>query len=622
MLRKIGVKLILAVGVTTILTIGVYSFVNIRSQQATLLEEVERHAGQLSETIKNSTRYSMMLNQREHIHKIINDIGNDPEIREVRILNKEGEIIYSSREENIGKMVDKRAESCYACHAADKPLERLSVPERTRIFKIDPNSPRVLGMINPIYTEQGCWQAQCHAHSKDQSVLGVLDIAISLNDVDAQITRSQIETGTFAVIAVLVISLTIAFFVRRFVDVPVGGLVKATQEIGTGNLDYRITPRTNDDLGTLARSFNTMTQKLSEARLQVFQSDKMASLGRLAAGVAHEINNPLTGVLTYSSFLLKRCRDNPAVEEDLKVIVREATRSREIVKNLLDFARQSIPNKRLHDVNQIIKRSAEVVENQLSLKKINLQLNLAASLPPALVDSNQMQQVMVNLLVNAADAIETGEGSIVVSSSSLRLSPIGMVHVRKATCPKGHDLVDPEFRIGGIPAVRVKARANGAEGLVMLDPVYRRAHHHYTFALSDDRMAQFMCPDCGISLMQADRPCPRCGAATFVLEIPGQGPFVGCSRKGCDWQGWEWMDARGQRAYFEIKVTDSGGGIPKEHLNRIFEPFFTTKGQRGTGLGLAVIWGIVDNHNGSIEVESEVGKGTTFCIRIPQNHEG
>ena len=120
--RKIGFRLILVVGVTAIVTIGVYSFFNIRSQRNNLLAEVERHAMQLSETVKNSTRYDMLLNQRERIHIIINDIGADPAIQEVRVLNKEGEIIYSSREESIGHMVDKQAESCYACQAADKPL--------------------------------------------------------------------------------------------------------------------------------------------------------------------------------------------------------------------------------------------------------------------------------------------------------------------------------------------------------------------------------------------------------------------------------------------------------------------------------------------------------------------
>ncbi len=138
-----------------------------------------------------------------------------------------------------------------------------------------------------------------------------------------------------------------------------------------------------------------MTKNLAEARLQLFQSDKMASLGRLAAGVAHEINNPLTGVLTYSSFLLKRVKNNKELEEDLKVIVRETKRSREIVKSLLDFARQSVPKKHSANINEIINNAIEVVNNQLSLKHIKLEEHLDSSLPKATLDANQIQQVFI-----------------------------------------------------------------------------------------------------------------------------------------------------------------------------------------------------------------------------------
>jgi len=301
--NKIGFKLILAVGITAMVIIGVYSYFNIVSQAEALLAGVERHAMQQSETVKSSTRYGMLLNQRDHIHEIINTIGAQPCIQEVRIFNKEGEIIYSSNAGVIGKMVDKNAESCYACHAADQPLERLTIKERTRIFQPHSDSSRVFAIINPIYTEKSCWDADCHAHSKEQTVLGVLDVTMCLAGVDQQIRESEIKVAIFAVIAVIAISLIIGIFVRKWVDVPVTELVNATKHVASGNLNYKISNISKDELGDLEKSFNIMTNKLAEARQQLFQSDKMASLGRLAAGVAHEINNPLTGVLTYSSFL-------------------------------------------------------------------------------------------------------------------------------------------------------------------------------------------------------------------------------------------------------------------------------------------------------------------------------
>ncbi len=617
MFKKIGFKLIVAVGVTALLTIGIFSYFNIQSHSSSLLAEVERSANQLSETVKHSTRYDMLLNQRDRINIIINTIGQQPGIRSVRVLNKVGEIIYSSNKSDVGKLVDKKAESCYACHAANKPLERLAIKDRTRIFRLSPNSPRVLGIISPIYNEKSCWSADCHAHLKSQTVLGVLDVSISLEEVDSQIKKGEIEIVVFAITAILALSFIIGFFVKRWVDKPVKGLLNATNQVGTGNLNYTIQNIRNDELGILARSFNNMTKKLSEARLQLFQSDKMASLGRLAAGVAHEINNPLTGVLTYSSFLLKRTQNSPDLQEDLKVIVRETKRSREIVKSLLDFARQSVPKKNEAKINDIIEHALSVIENQLSINNIKLVKNLESDLPTITVDSNQIQQVFINLIVNASDAIGKDGGTITLSSSLISLSPYGITHIKKAVCPKRHELIDNEVKIGGMPSIKIKARSNGQEGFINLDPVYGKCRHIYGLDITNKKDIQILCPQCNSSLIEEGKKCPKCGSPIYSFEVPQQGYFEGCTKKTCGWQKWDAVDLGGQKDYIEMRISDTGCGISKDDLIRIFEPFYSTKGQKGTGLGLAVIWGIIDNHNGTINVESEINKGTTFIIRLP-----
>lgn len=125
------------------------------------------------------------------------------------------------------------------------------------------------------------------------------------------------------------------------------------------------------------------------------------------------------------------------------------------------------------------------------------------------------------------------------------------------------------------------------------------------------------CPECSSSLNMHGSPCPDCGSATFQFEVPGRGFVEGCTNRACTWQRWAELEKGGDRDFVEIQVRDTGAGIAHEEIPRIFEPFYSTKGQKGNGLGLAVIWGIIDNHNGSITVESEVGVGTTFIIRIP-----
>lgn len=498
MLTKISYKLIVAVGSVALIIIGVFAYVILSAHQRQLISEVRRSAHQLSETVKSSTRYDMLLNQRESVHRIITTIGKQDGIKKVRIFNKDGAIIFSTDYLDVGQMVDKRAEACYVCHAAGQPLERLPISDRTRIFRT-PAHGRILGIISPIYNEPSCWQSNCHAHESTQKILGVLDISMSLDDVDRDMQSSQRRLLLFGVVAIAAVSLMIYLLVNRIVLKPVNEIVAATRKVAAGDLQYMIALPKRDEIGILANSFNEMTKRLSEAQRQVYQSQKLAAVGQLAAGVAHEINNPLTGVLSYGSFLLKRAEDKPEFKEDLEVIVRETKRCREIVKGLLDFARQSPPEKHACDITEIVERAVRIVQTQLAAHRVELRKNLRTDLPRILADANQLQQVIVNLLLNANDAI-------------------------------------------------------GKE----------------------------------------------CGTITLATNLERSGGTTQARARGV-----------------EISVSDTGCGIPAADLQRIFDPFFSTKGPKGTGLGLAVAWGIIEEHNGRIEVESDVGKGTVFRVLLP-----
>jgi two-component system NtrC family sensor kinase len=616
-MKKIGLKLILVVGVTAAIIIGIYAYINIQSQHEVLLAEVERHGNQLSETIKNSIHYEMLNYHRNRIIEIISTIAEEPSIIEVSVNNKEGIIIYSTTQSDINTKVEQSAESCYACHEHDEPLEDLPLSQRTRIYSLPGDTLRVLGIINPIYNESSCWQAGCHAHNPDQKVLGVLNVTMCLKEVDKQLNKSKVMAGSFALIAILAISILIGFFVKRWVDKPVNSLLEATKQVASGNLKYTINNLGEDELGMLARSFNHMTLKMNEARQQLFHSDKMASLGRLAAGVAHEINNPLTGILTYSSFLQKHVKDSPEIQKDLKVIVRETLRSREIVKGLLDFARQSIPKKKRANLNEIISQALVVVKNQLKMKQIEVETDLDDQLCDLTVDANQIQQVFINLMVNAADAMEANGGSIKISTTMLNLSPYGHQHIKQATCPKSHSLIDDKFKIGGISSLKVRATSDGQEGMIYLDPIYGHYNNRYIPDQLDDTNVEISCPDCNVSLMHEFNKCPRCGSAVYVINIPAKGTLEGCVHASCKWQKWEFIDSTGSSLYVQAEIEDSGCGINENELDKIFEPFYTTKGQKGTGLGLAIIWGIIDNHEGVISVKSNPGKGTVFTLQLP-----
>ncbi|KAF0149367.1 MAG: integral membrane sensor signal transduction histidine kinase [Ignavibacteria bacterium] len=617
MFRKIGTKLTLVVSITALLIIGIFTYFNIERQTEVLRSEVQRHANQLSETVKNATRFVMLKNERDYIQQIIDGIGKDPAINDVKILNKEGAIIYSSRPNDIGKMLDKQAESCYVCHAENKPLEKLPMSNRTRIFTANPDSAQILGIINPIYNEPSCSEAPCHAHPAEVKVLGVLDVTISLKDVENQIDSNEIQGVIFAVVAIVAIGFIIGIFVRKYVDKPVRELVNATEQVAAGNLNYKIMKQGNDELGKLGASFNDMTKKLDETSQQLYQSTKMASLGQLAAGVAHEINNPLTGVLTYSSFLLKRTKDNPQLQEDLNVIVRETLRSRDIVKGLLDFARQSHPKKSICNINEIIDRAIAVVNNQLKLKRISIERIGNTSIPEITADTNQIQQVFLNLFVNAIDAIGQ-DGKIVVTTSHTSLSPRGITQIKNAVCGRNHSLIDQQHKIGGMASLKIKIKSKGNDGFVHLDPVYGSHRHYFGINFEKGSNVTLSCPACDFLLIDKNSKCPECAGPVYKIQSPNQGFVEGCASFKDKWQRWSYVDSAGEKKFIKIDIKDSGCGIPQENLNKLFEPFFSTKGQRGTGLGLSVIWGIIDNHNGVISVQSEVGIGTTFTIRLPQ----
>jgi two-component system NtrC family sensor kinase len=556
----------------------------------------------------------MLENRRDRLRRQLEAIGGEKRIERVRIFNKEGRIVLSSDGSDVGRALDKSAESCFACHAQDRPLEKPPVQERVRTFKA--NGHRVLGIVSPIQNQPSCASAACHAHGAGESVLGVLDVTVSLAEVDRQVAASWNRIVGLALVVVVGTALLLWWLSRRLITGRVEALAAGTRRVAAGDLTATIPVNGHDELGGLASAFNAMTARLAEAQGQLTQADKLASVGRLAAGVAHEINNPLTGVLTYASFLVDRIPD-PAMRADLEVIVRETKRCREIVRGLLDFARQTPARRQPTDLNEVARRAVAVVMNQLQLGHVALTLDLADDLPPVEADANQIQQVLVNLLLNAADAIGDRGGAIRLGSRRAELAPAGHQPIRRAACPRGCDLLDPTTRIGGLAAIRVLRTCADREWMLGLDPVYGRFNHVSAAACEEGVVAPAACPRCRVTLADPEDRCPQCAAPTFAIAGPDGEAVRWCSRIGCHYTWWEARERRGAVPVVELLVEDNGRGIARDALPKLFEPFFTTKGVRGTGLGLAITWGIVESHGGSIDVDSEEGKGTRFTVRLP-----
>jgi len=360
------------------------------------------------------------------------------------------------------------------------------------------------------------WYLSAYApiHDLGGATIGMLYVGVLERPYIDNLWRSLLVFLGIAAGGVALVHL-MAVRVARRISGPIHSMTIAAQRIAQGDYSRAVESSTDDELGYLAHSFNTMTSELQLAhtalqasadelerkveqrtaelkrmQAQMIQSEKMVAIGKLAAGVAHEINNPLTGVLTNSSLMLEDLPGDHPWREDIQTIVNETLRCRKIVKGLLDFSRQTKPQRTLLELNHVVEDVLALVRNQAVFRSIRIVYDLDPHLPTVLADADQIRQVVLNIVLNAAEAMVQG-GELRIASSA--------------------------------------------------DP----------------------------------------------------------SRKSV-----------------EVRISDAGPGIPDEVLARIFEPFFTTK-KTGTGLGLAVAYGIMERHQGELRVETARGMGTTFTISLP-----
>jgi two-component system NtrC family sensor kinase len=310
-IRRLGFQLTAASAAVTVAIAGTLGYLGVRAQERQLVAVVVRGAALLSDSIKGSTHQHMLEDRRTEAYATMAAIGAQPGIEGVRIFNKEGKITYSTHPAEVGTSVDTRAESCFACHARGRPLERLAVASRSRIYRAA-TGHRVLGMVTPIYNEPSCSTAACHAHPASQRVLGVVDVGLSLAETDDGLAVLRRTTLATVVLGVTALGLGIGLLTRRLVLRPLAAVLRGTRRVADGNLEEPIAVLDAGEMGALAASFNAMTVSLREARTEIrgfmdgleheveqrtadlrqaqaalVQSEKLASLGRMAASVAH-----------------------------------------------------------------------------------------------------------------------------------------------------------------------------------------------------------------------------------------------------------------------------------------------------------------------------------------------
>ncbi len=437
--HRLSAKLITLLLTSMVVTFALLGYLNIRLQRQHLEGAALTSAERVSDVIRRSATYYMLRNDREGLYHMIQTMADEPGMAKVRIFDRDGRITFSTDPSELNHILDKRGEACYACHSQSQPLARLNRPDRFRIYR-NGSGQRVLGIITPIENQAACSSGSCHAHPAADRVLGVLDTDLSLAKADAQLAESNFRTIVYTVTAMLIVIALSWIFIVRVVDRPIKELASATERLSKGNLGFQIQVRSQDEVGDLARSFNAMslqlraaneqivawaktledrveekTSELKKAHEHVLQVEKMATIGKMAAIVAHEINNPLAGILTYAKLLRKwvdrgEMQGEKAKEagECLDLIGGESRRCGDIVKNLLVFSRTAPMNLENTDINIVVDRTLRLVQHQLDMDGIELHLYADDELPRVHCDPAQIEQVLLALIMNAIDAMPHG----------------------------------------------------------------------------------------------------------------------------------------------------------------------------------------------------------------------
>jgi two-component system NtrC family sensor kinase len=507
-LRSLAGKLILTVGILMSVGSILFAYVLIQYQEQGMMENLTNYARFSANHIKSGIQYGMLTAQPDVIQRTVEVIRSVEEVLDIKIAKPDGTIAYASDTSDVGKKMALNLKTVEAMANAPQ-------------FIKGEGGKKVLELSTPIYNQPSCYTASCHFHPKDQKVLGVLFTRFSASKIESESRQHLLGMLGIGAISVGLFSVFLCVILYHFVSKPVALLEMGMKRLGKGDFDQPIEITTRDEMGLLAQTFNSMAQdikryrenmenwtkalqeevdkktaEIMKAQEQLIDAEKLASLGRMAAGIAHELNSPLTGIVTFAHLMRKRVeKENRSQDtEDLDVIIEQANRCSKIIKGLLGFARKGAHEKIQINVNALLDGTLAMVRNQAKFHNIQLKIDLPETIPAVVADPNQLQQVFLNMLTNAVDAM--------------------------------NDV--------GIISIATRRISNNSKGFI------------------------------------------------------------------------------------EIEFTDTGPGIPPENISKIFEPFFTTKAVgKGTGLGLPISYGIVKRLGGDITVQSEVGKGTTFTIRLP-----
>lgn len=451
--RSLAAKLTITIGLLIILGGGISWYILINAERENLTKNAIRQLSSHSQLIKRATRYGMLTFHRESVQQTINNIAASEDIKGVKIFDSKGKVFYSSHSEDIGKMVDRSSPACIGCHSdPQRPSITLAGKNRWTIYS-SKEGYRVLTYIDPIYNEPSCYVSTCHAHPPEQRVLGILETDFFLSEVDRMINKQIVNISFYAIVFTLTTFLILYLVIRAFVLRPISNLSEAMKKVSDGDLSQTIAISSKDEMGLLSSTFNAMIKELENARQRMsrwtkdlenevakktdelkrsqeklFQAEKLASLGRLTADVAHEIRNPLTSIGGFAKRLCK-IASNDKEKEYADTIRCEVGRLENILRDLIAFSREARFHLERHDVGHFIRETMLIFEDIYKDQNIRVDIKVMEETPKVLIDSDQARRALANLITNAIDAMPEG-GILAISAGPEEINNAEFVYIK------------------------------------------------------------------------------------------------------------------------------------------------------------------------------------------------
>jgi len=438
--QSLAVKLSIVIGLLMVVGSFIFWYALLYKQKKDIMAIAVRYGNSFIDFTKQSTRYSMLTSQKEKTQVAIENLGTPEGVQRVRIFDHKGKIYFSTFKEDIGNFVDKSSIACKGCHLEpERSSKLLQSPEKWNFYKNNEGST-ALKIVSEISNEPSCYNASCHMHSKYDKSLGFVEADLSLALLDKALFNQRLALTFYVFIFVVAVLASLGIINYKIVTNPVRELVRGMEKAAGGDLDSSVPIKSTDEIGELAQTFNSMikdikaardqkerwtqtleeeiakkTEEIQKTQASLLQTEKLASLGRMAAGVAHEINNPLTGIVTFAHLLKNNVPPDSSEAEDLNVIIEQAERCAKIIKNLLTFAHATPSEKGEININDLLNRTIYMVKNQAKFHNIKFNINMGESPSITPGDATQFQQIFLNMFLNAVDAMN-GRGTISVTT--------------------------------------------------------------------------------------------------------------------------------------------------------------------------------------------------------------